>query len=275
MTDIAVIGPWQLLIALVFICIAGGASILHRLGLERDLLVGTVRTFAQLFIMGYVLKLIFGLNWAILVIGVYLAMIVFAARIIKGRVKEPDVNYLVPTFLTMLAGYFLVTLLVTGVVVQASPWWKAQYFLPLGGMIVGNSMNALALSLERLFSDLRARRDEVEMRLGLGADYREASQEIMRNALKAGMIPSINSMMGVGVVFIPGMMTGQILAGVDPMMAVRYQIVVMLMLVGSTAVSSLAVLTICRKRCFSPGQSLILFTKRTGTRPLIKRGNNI
>ena len=143
-------------------------------------------------------------------------MIVFAARIVADRVKEPDVAYLVPTFLSMLAGYFLIAVLVTGVIVQPDPWWKPQYFLPLGGMIIGNSMNALAISLERLFSTLRSKRDEVEMRLSLGADYEEASREILAQALKAGMIPSINNMMGVGVVFIPGLMTGQILAGARP-----------------------------------------------------------
>lgn len=258
MTPPVAIGYGQLLLALGFILLAGGASVAYKLGLGRDLLVGALRTFAQLFVMGYALTLIFAWDVALVVIAVYLVMIVFAAHIVSGRVKEPDVAYLGPTFLSMLAGYFLVSVLVTGVVVQAEPWWKPQYFLPLGGMIVGNSMNALAISLERLFSSLRSRRAEVEMRLSLGADYEEASQEIMAEALKAGMIPSINSMMGVGVVFIPGMMTGQILAGADPMLAVRYQIVVMLMLVGSTALSTLVALRLTRKRCFGPGQNLLL-----------------
>lgn len=252
------IGLGQLLLALGFIALAGGSSVAYRLGLGRDLLVGAVRTFAQLFVMGYVLKLVFEWEVAAAVIGLYLTMIVFAAHTVSRRVKEPDVSYLGPTFLSMLAGYFLVSILVTGVVIQADPWWKPQYFLPLGGMVVGNSMNALSISLERLFSSLRARRAEVEMRLGLGADYEEASREIMAEALKAGMIPSINSMMAVGVVFIPGIMTGQILAGADPMLAVRYQIVVMLMLVGSTALSTLVVLKLTRKRCFGPGQALTL-----------------
>jgi len=258
MTPPVEIGFWQLLLALGFILLAGGASLAYHLGLGRDLFWGTLRTFGQLFVMGYALKLIFAWNVALLVVCVYLVMIVFAARIVAGRVKEPDVGYLWPTFLSMLAGYFVISVLVTGVVVQAEPWWKPQYFLPLGGMIVGNSMNALAIALERLFSSLRTRRAEVEMRLSLGADYEEASREIMAEALKAGMIPSINSMMGVGIVFIPGMMTGQILAGADPMLAVRYQIVVMLMLVGSTALSTLVALKLTRKRCFGPGQALAL-----------------
>ncbi len=258
------IGFGQLALALFFIFISGGASLAYHLGLERNLLVGTVRAFAQLFVMGYALTFIFAWNIAVVVLAVYLVMIVFAARIVADRVKEPDVAYLVPTFISMLAGYFLIAVLVTGVIVQADPWWKPQYFLPLGGMIIGNSMNALAISLERLFSTLRSKRDEVEMRLSLGADYEEASREILAQALKAGMIPSINNMMGVGVVFIPGLMTGQILAGADPMIAVRYQLVVMLMLVGSTALSALVALRLARKRCFGPGQALVLKPVRGG-----------
>ena len=109
-----------------------------------------------------------------------------------------------------------------------------------------------------LFAELRGRREEVEMMLCLGADYQEASEGMLRNAIRAGMIPSINSMMGVGIVFLPGMMTGQILAGADPLTAIRYQIVVMLMLVGSTAIGSLTVTLLVRRLCFGAAHELKL-----------------
>ena len=157
----------------------------------------------------------------------------------------------------------LVSILVTGVVVGADPWWKPQYFIPLAGMVIGNSMNAIAIALDRLVSDLRARRAEVEMKLCLGADVSEASTEMVAGAMKAGMIPSINGMMAVGIVFIPGMMTGQILAGADPLEAIRYQIVVMLMIVGSTALGSMLVVRLVRRRCFGPGQQLLLRPQHT------------
>ncbi|THB65405.1 MAG: iron export ABC transporter permease subunit FetB [Desulfovibrio sp.] len=248
----------DLVISLVFILAAGLVSVLHKLSLHKDLLIGTARTFIQLLIMGYALTFVFELDSVLLVMGVYVVMIVFGAQIIHGRVKEREVNYLGPTFLSMLAGYFLIAYVVTGVVVGSDPWWKPQYFVPLAGMVIGNSMSALAISLERLFTDLRAKLREVEMRLSLGADYAEASHEIMADALKAGMIPSINSMMGVGLVFIPGMTAGQVLAGSDPLMAVRYQIVVMLMMVASTALSTVVVLRLVRRRCFGPSHRLLL-----------------
>jgi putative ABC transport system permease protein len=252
------IGPLQLSFALLFVLSAQAGSLIYGLGLVKDLSIGTVRTFLQLFVMGFALRVIFDLDMLEATLGVFAVMLIMAVETIRGRVKERTVPFAIPMFLAMLSSYFVVSVTVTGVIVGAKPWWQARYFIPLGGMIIGNSMNALAISLDRLFSDLRAKRDLVEMRLSLGADYREASREIMADAVRAGMIPSINSMMGVGVVFIPGMMTGQILAGADPLTAIRYQIVVMLMLVGSTAIGSMIVVLLVRKRCFGPGQRLLL-----------------
>ncbi len=258
MTGPLEISPWNLTVTLVFVLVAQVCSLVYKLNLGRDLTIGTMRTFGQLLLMGYVLKFVFQAQLSWLTLGLYVVMITAAVQIIKGRVGEKSVPYLLPMYLSMMISYFLVGYVVTGVIITASPWWQPQYFLPLGGMIIGNSMNALALALERLFADLRGRRDLVEMKLSLGADYREASEDMVRGAIKAGMIPSINSLMGVGIVFIPGMMTGQIVAGADPVAAVRYQIVVMLMLVASTTISTLMVVLLTRRRCFGAAEQLIL-----------------
>ncbi|QJB56398.1 iron export ABC transporter permease subunit FetB [Pseudodesulfovibrio sp. zrk46] len=252
------IGPLQLSLCLGFVLLAGGASVYHKLGLGKDLLVGTIRTFAQLFIMGYVLKFIFDVHYMWLVLGMFTFMVAAAVHIIRGRVSERSVPFVIPTFISMLLSYTLVSYLVTAVIVGAKPWWTPQYFIPLAGMIVGNSMTAISISLERLFSDLKSRRAEVEMRLALGADYREASQDILRGAIKAGMIPSINSLMAVGLVSLPGMMTGQILSGTDPLIAIRYQIVVMLMIVAATSLGALLVTGLVRRKCFSEVQRLVV-----------------
>jgi putative ABC transport system permease protein len=185
-------------------------------------------------------------------------MVVFAVRTVRGNVTERQVPFVIPAFLTMLGVYTAISAIVTGIIIDAQPWWHPQYFIPLAGMVVGNSMTALSLSLDRLFADFRSKREEIEMRLCLGATAEEASREIIRDALKAGMIPSINSLTGVGLVFLPGMMTGQILAGADPMLAIRYQIVVMFMLVASTALTVVAVLHLVRRRCFGQAQQLLL-----------------
>ena len=246
----------QLLFCLFFILLAGVSSLMLHLNLHRDILWGTVRTFAQLFLMGYALRYIFGIESAVPVILVYSGMIFFAAWTIKGRLRDRGIAYFLPTFLSMLITYLIVSYAVTALIVQVEPWYQPRYFIPLGGMVIGNSMNSIAIGLDRLFSDLRSRKEEIEMFLGLGADYKEASQRIVRDAVRAGMIPSINSMMGVGIVFIPGMMTGQIIAGAEPMTAIKYQIVVMLMLVASTAFGSILVVLLIRRLCFTRAHQL-------------------
>ncbi len=143
-------------------------------------------------------------------------------------------------------------------IVQVKPWYTPQYFIPLSGMIIGNSMNAITIALDRLFSDIRKQRDQVELALCLGATYQEATMSIFRDTIRAGMIPSINALMTVGLVSIPGMMTGQILAGSNPVIAIKYQIIVMLMLVASTAIGSMIVITVMRKRCFTKAHQLML-----------------
>lgn len=252
------LGYFELALALTFVLLAGISSLILHLGLHRDILWGTVRTISQLFLMGYVLKYIFQLTspWPVLLF--FSGMILFAAHIIQGRVKTRVVPFMGPTLISMFVSYFTVTVIVTGIIIKVKPWYEPSYFIPLGGMIVGNSMNAIAITLERLLLELSKQRDVVEMYLSLGADYREASADVFRRAISAGMIPSINSMMGVGIVFLPGMMTGQIIAGADPLIAVKYQIVVMLMLVGSTALGSILVAFLVRRRCFSSDHRLLI-----------------
>lgn len=252
------IGSVELGIAALFVLAAGAVSVWNRLQLEKDLLIGSLRCILQLVAMGYLLTVIFGMQSPWIVLSLFTIMVVFAVRIVRGNVKERQVPFVIPAFLTMLSVYAVISAIVTGIIINAQPWWRPQYFIPLAGMVVGNSMTALSLSLERLFSDLKIKRDEIEMRLCLGATAQEASQEVLRDALKAGMIPSINSLTGVGLVFLPGMMTGQILAGADPMLAIRYQIVVMFMIVASTALTVVAVLTIVRRRCFGQAQQPLL-----------------
>jgi putative ABC transport system permease protein len=251
MNAVIEIGWFQLGLCLLFILAAGAASIVLRLGLQRDLLWGTIRTVAQLFMLGLVLKYVLNIRIWWLVLLIFWCMLAFAVQIIHGRVKEKSVRYLDTTFFSMFLSFTLITMIINGMIVQVRPWYEPRYFLPLGGMVIGNSMNAIAIALERLFGELRRSTNLVEMRLTLGATYREAASDITKGAVRAGMIPSINAMMGVGMVFIPGMMTGQILAGADVITAVKYQVMVMLMLVGSTSLGSVLVVLLSLRRCFT------------------------
>src|SRR6185295_16144408 len=130
----------------------------------------------------------------------------------------------------MLIGSGLTLAYVTQVVLRVSPWYEPRYLVPLFGMIVGNAMNGAALAAERLDSEMTSQRATVEAFLALGATPARAAAEPVRRALGAALIPSINGLMVVGLVQLPGMMTGQILAGASPLLAVRYQVVVAFML---------------------------------------------
>ena len=256
--NIIEISSFQLLLCLIFVLIAGTGSVVFRLNLEKDLAWGTCAPFAQLFMVGYVLKYIFQINNAALILVLFIWMVFWAAHAIRSRVQERAVPFFIPTFISMVISYTLVSILVTAAIVQARPWYTPQYFIPLGGMIIGNSMNAITIALERLFSDLRKQRDQIELAFCLGATYQEATATILRDVIKAGMIPSINALMTVGLVSLPGMMTGQILAGSEPLTAIKYQIVVMLMIVAAAAIGSIIVVHVVRRRCFTRAHQMAI-----------------
>jgi putative ABC transport system permease protein len=251
---VIVIGWWQLLLAAGFIVFVGVVSIRLALGIERDLAIATVRTYVQLFVLGLVLRWVFRIDSPWLVLGLLLLMMAAAARIIVKRAPDAPPGLLGSSFISMALTGFIVTFAVTGLVVQVEPWYRAQYVIPIAGMVLGNSMTGIALALERTFADLDAREGELLALVALGASPWEAAAGSVRTALSAALIPTINSMAAAGIVFIPGMMTGQILAGADPLAAAGYQIVVMLMVAAATALGSvLAVMLTYRKRFTAEG----------------------
>jgi putative ABC transport system permease protein len=145
---------------------------------------------------------------------------------------------------------------VIGVVVRVRPWYDPQYIIPIAGMILGSAMTSAALAGDRLQGDLRVRADEVEARLALGFSGREAVQPMARTALRAALIPTVNGMMTVGLVQLPGMMTGQILAGSSPLLAIKYQMVVVFMQAAATALASLLFVRLAVGRYLTPAHQL-------------------
>lgn len=224
-----------LVLAAGFVAAVAALSRALGLGLGRALLIAATRTYVQLILLGYVLVYVFTRDQPLLTGGIFGLMIAFSAHTIAGRLRELPAPIFRPVLAAVAGGGIVVTFLVLAVVIRVEPFWQARYWLPIGGMVLGNSLNGIALAVERLFADLAARRDEVRTLLSLGATPGEALHASVRTSLRAGMIPSINNMAAVGVVSIPGMMTGQVLAGADPAGAARYQIVVMFMIAAATA----------------------------------------
>ena len=243
---------WQgLALATLFVVFVGVVSIRMSLGITKDLAIATVRTYAQLIALGFVLRFVFRINSPWLVIAIIVIMCLAAAQIVLKRSPDAPPGIFGSAFVAMTLTGFLITFAVTGVIVQVKPWYLPQYVIPLAGMVLGNSMTGIALAIERLYADFDARADELLALTALGATPWEAAHGAVINALRAGLIPTINSMAAAGIVFIPGMMAGQILAGADPVTATGYQIVVMLMVAAATALGSLVALLLTYHRRFS------------------------
>jgi putative ABC transport system permease protein len=153
--------------------------------------------------------------------------------------------------LSMWASSWMVVAVALFLVVDVEPWFAPQYAIPLLGMILGNTLTGISLGLDRFSNELVERRSEVEGLLALGATRWEAARGSVRTAVRTGMIPILNSMMVVGIVSLPGMMTGQLLAGVDPIQAVRYQVVIMFFIASATGLGTVGVVLLAYRRLFN------------------------
>ncbi len=254
-------GPLEL--GVVNLLTAGGLVVcaiallrVWRVGLSLEFAWGAARTVAQLLAVGYVLLWIFEAGEVWWVALAFLVMLGAASVTASRRTSRPIPGLLGMAGVSLAIGAGATTLAVTALAVRADPWWDPRYFLPLAGMIIGNSMNAAALAAERLQSEITGRVDEIEEYLALGATPRQAIADPLRVAVRASLVPTINAMLTVGLVSLPGMMTGQMVAGADPQVAARYQIVVMFMLTSATTVSSLALVTLLYRRFFTDAWQL-------------------
>ncbi|WP_372750467.1 ABC transporter permease [Litorivivens sp.] len=191
------------------------------------------RMLLQLLLIGYALTFIFETEHPGVVLAVLTVMLVAAAWISLNSVGEQRTGWLGKAALAIGVVGLAVLALVTQLVVAVDPWYAPQYVIPLAGMIFANTMNAVSLAAERYLSE---RNDQ--------HDYESAR----RRAFKAAMIPVVNSLLAVGLVSLPGMMTGQILSGVSPLIAARYQIVVMTMLFGAAGLSTAWFLVMLRPK---------------------------
>ncbi|MGV6812724.1 MAG: ABC transporter permease [Brevirhabdus sp.] len=242
MSDYIALSYWDLALASVFLLLNGAISMALGLGLEKRLGIAALRMFVQLSLVGVVLKTLFGMTSALAVLGVLAFMILFAGREVLARQKSRVAGwagYAIGTG-AMAAASLVVALVALTLVIRPEPVWSAQYALPLVGMILGNAMTGISLALDTFHRAIRRENRAIEAQLLLGAPRLVAMRPFLRDALRAGLMPTINSMAATGVVFLPGMMSGQILSGVDPQEAVKYQILVMLLISGSTGLGVLA-----------------------------------
>lgn len=250
----AQINPEQLAIALVLVVLTLILIRIERLEIEKDLIIGTIRAFIQLMAVGYILEAVFDANkwyWILLTLAV---MTVVAGHTAAQRSKGIPNAKLIATLSVGIGGLGTLAILVGLGIIQASPW----YMIPIAGMILGNSMNSASLAMNRISSEINLRRLEIEAALALGATSRQAADPALKAAAKAAMIPNINSMMTVGIVSLPGMMSGQIIAGQPPTEAVRYQIVVTYMITAAVTMASLTAALWSYRQFFTRDHQLVI-----------------
>lgn len=236
------LSPHDLALAALLILINAGISLTFRLGLERTLLITTLRMVAQLALIGLVLKWIFAQTsplWTLLLATIMIAAAGHEAVARQHRRIAGWRTYGLGTGTLLLVGTFA-TMFAVGGIISPDPWYAPRYVLPILGMVLGNSLTGIALALDTLTENAWRDRAAIEAQLSQGATRSTALGDTARRALKTGMTPILNAMAASGVVSLPGMMTGQILAGVDPVEATKYQILIMFLIAGSTALGVLA-----------------------------------
>ncbi len=248
--------PLGLAASLLLVAVALLVSLGQQLRLEKQLVWATVRAFVQLIVMGFVLAWLLepsrSLAYSWLWVG---GMVVFAAWTVRRRAPEvPGLFGIALAALLLAAGATLGTIFGLGIFPN-----EARAIVPLAGMMIGNSLSGTVLSARRVTDELADKQREVEARLALGQSSREAARPYLRSAMRTALTPQIESTKAVGLVFLPGAMTGLILAGVDPVQAVLVQAAIMYLILGAVATTAVVV---------ALGVTRNLFTSDHRLRPL-------
>lgn len=237
------IGFWQLLSAYLFIVVMLLIVRLRGISREQEIVIASLRMTFQLVLVGYVLSYIFehqSVWFTLLFLGLMLG---FAVINIYRRVRvNLSVRLRRLIAISLISGTLISLLYFVLVVLSLKPWYNARYFIPIAGMIVGNSMTGVALGANTLVEGIQKQFSHIEGALMLGATPKEAVKEIVNSAFDSAILPTVNSMVGMGIVFLPGMMTGQILSGVSPLTAIQYQIAIMLGIAGSVSLTVISFL---------------------------------
>lgn len=246
------IGLEQVAASLILVAIAIAASYWRGAGIENDIAVAVIRSFVQLTAMGYVIQLIFDQDTILLVFALLTVMVVFGAFTARRRAKRVP-NALVPLLiaLAVAATATLGVVLATGVF-EPTP----RDLVPVGGMVIGNAMTAAAVALNRLGDEMSDGAARIEATLALGATSAQAAAPTLRRCLSSATIQTVDQTKTTGLIFFPGTMVGMLLAGAEPVDAVRLQMILLYTLLGAVALSSLIATALAYRNFFTPAHQL-------------------
>lgn len=253
---------WQVGFAYVFLLIVLAIVHIKKIPRRKLILISTIRMTLQLILVGYVLIYVLDNPNPFITVGIIFVMLSFAVFNVYQRTKPAmkiDLKKMIA--LAMLIGISINLIYFMFVILQLDPWYDPQFFIPVSGMIIGKTMTGVSLGVNNLLTSMKDKKDKVEGALMLGASPKAASKSIVNEAFDEAMLPTINAMVGMGIVFLPGMMTGQIIAGQSPLVAVKYQIAVMLGVMGTVSITVLIFLHLAYKIFFN-NRNQFLLTKR-------------
>jgi len=225
----------RLIASTVLVAIAIVIIEVRRLGVGKELLISALRSFVQLMAVGYVIQFVFDLEGLPYQILLLLAMTTVASFTARGRAKGVKGAFAL-SFISILAGVAsTVGVMLALGIIDTSP----IYLIPLGGIMIGNCMNAVSLGLDRMASEAKDKRGRIEAALSLGASPQKAIEGMVRKSVRASLIPIMNTMKVIGLVHLPGAMTGMLIAGAEPVEAARIQLIVMYMITASVSIAVL------------------------------------
>lgn len=245
------IDVWGLAVAMAMVAAAAGVSGLMRMGIGRSLLWSACRALLQLCAMGFVIGFVIRADDPWLVFATIGVMLVAAVQIVLSRAKGAPKGLAGPVLLSLTITMLLMITLVTELVVRPHPWYAPQLVVPLTGMLLGNTVSALAVGLSRFYESMDERRDEIDTLLALGATAWEAARPSIVSSIRLGLLPTMATLASCGIVTIPGMMAGQVIAGGDPLKAAKYQFVVFAAIAALTLVADGLILAMTYRTCFT------------------------
>lgn len=258
--ELIALSHWDLMIAACLVLLLAILSWSLHLRIGRQLLVAATRSTVQLLLLGVILKIIFTQQslWMIgMITTIMLAVAGYEVMARQSRRFKGIWGYGLGT-LSMFLSSFTITLLALLTIVQVDPWYQPQYLIPLLGMLLGNTMSGVAIALEGLTDKAWHQRDQIEAQLMLGYSWSQSISRMRRKALRAGLIPIINAMTTAGIVSLPGMMTGQILAGSQPMEAAKYQLMILFLIAAGTGLGTISAVWLGARRLFDDRERLRL-----------------
>jgi putative ABC transport system permease protein len=247
-------GLIKLALASILIAVILVLSRARKLNIEYDLAIASIRGFIQVMIFALILSFLFE-SPLILILAVYGVMIVVAGYTSAKRAsKLPDAFKLTTTSILVGASITLVIMVATGIIPL-----RPEFLIPIGGMIIGNSMINCSLSLDRLISDMKQSQGRIEAALALGATSEQASLPLVRDSVRAALIPTIDNLKTLGIIFIPGTMTGLLIAGADPIWAASYQLIIFFMILSAGSITIITATHLAQKKLFTKKHQLIDF----------------